>query len=105
MAYVDLGPLYNFSLAAGQAMTQSYVAEGNEFQPGQWFRAAISLASDNSPGATVAYGDSGSWPSVHGEKVVMGDNGAIELHVTIECVGSERVTGTLMWLSAPELGE
>jgi hypothetical protein len=49
MAVVDVAPLGYFTLSEGSYVTL-WNSESTEFMPGQWFRAAPWLDSDNSPG-------------------------------------------------------
>lgn len=104
MAYVDLGELGYYTLPPNSFVTV-WNAEGSEFQPGQWYRAAPWLDSDNSPGTSIVIGDTGSWPNRSGEAVWIDDNGNVNIALTIVNNGTSTAAVGFQWLSAPELGE
>jgi hypothetical protein len=104
MAFVDLGELGYYTIPQGGAVTL-WNSEGSEFKPGQWFRAAPWLDSDNSPGVTIVIGDTGSWPNRSGEAVWIDNNGNVNVAMTIVNTGTGTAAVGFQWLSAPELGE
>jgi hypothetical protein len=105
MAYVDLGQLGYFTLSEGWLMTWWNTA-GQEFQPGQWFRAAPWLDRDNSPGVSIVIGDTGNEGGGRsGEAVWIDDNGNVTVAMTVKNVGKGTAAVGVQWLSAPELGE
>ena len=104
IAYVDLGELGYYTLSENSAVTLSN-SEGQEFRPGQWYRAAPWLDSDNSPGVSIVIGDTGSWPNRYGEAVWIDNNGNVNIALTILNVGTGTAAVGFQWLSAPELGE
>jgi hypothetical protein len=68
MAYVDLGQLGYVTASPGWTWTVWNTA-GNEFKPGQSYRAAPWLDSDNSPGTSIVIGDSGTAQRRSGEAI------------------------------------
>jgi hypothetical protein len=104
MAYVDLGQLGYYTLSEGWYVTLWNTA-GQEFKPGQWFRAAPWLDRDNSPGVSIVIGDSGTAGGRSGEAVWIDDNGDVNVAMTVKNVGTGTAAIGFEWLSAPELGE
>lgn len=110
MAFVDTGELGFFTLKAGWYVTVTNSAGtnpngSNDFQSGQWFRAAPYLESDNSPGVSVVIGDSGTAGGRSGEAVSIDANGNIVVGLTVKNVGTGTAAIGMNWLSAPQLGE
>jgi hypothetical protein len=116
LAYVDLGELNYITLAPGWYSTVwatglvhvddgGFDIEQDEFQPGQWFRAAPWLDRDNSPGVSIVIGDSGTAGGRSGEAVSIDDNGNVNLAMTVVNVGTGTAAIGIQWLSAPQLGE
>jgi hypothetical protein len=104
MAFVDLGQLNYVTASPGWTFTVWNTA-GNEFKPGQWYRAAPWLDSDNSPGVSIVIGDSGTAQGRSGEAVWIDDNGNVTLAMTVVNVGQGTAAIGINWLSAPQLGE
>ena len=104
MAFVDLGEIDHFSLSPGWYATVWNTA-GDEFKPGQWYRAAPWLDSDNSPGVSIVIGDSGTAGGRSGEAVWIDNNGNVNVAMTVRNVGPGNAVIGINWLSAPELGE
>jgi hypothetical protein len=109
MAYVDTGELGSFTLKEGWYVTVTNSAptgsNGNDFQPGQWFRAAPYLESDNSPGVSIVIGDSGTAGGRSGEAVSINSDGQVVVGLTVVNVGKGNAAIGMNWLSAPQLGE
>jgi hypothetical protein len=104
MAFVDLGQLNYVTVSPGWTFTVWNTA-GNEFRPGQWYRAAPWLDSDNSPGVSIVIGDSGTAQGRSGEAVWIDADGNVNLAMTLVNVGQGTAAIGINWLSAPELGE
>jgi hypothetical protein len=116
LAYVDVGELYYITLAPGWIATVwntglvhvddgGFHIEQNEFQPGQWYRAAPWLDSDNSPGVSIVIGDSGTAAGRSGEAISINDDGNVQVAMTLVNVGVGTAAIGIQWLSAPQLGE
>jgi hypothetical protein len=110
MAFVDTGELGFFTLLQGWLVTVTNSAGanpngGNDFQAGQWFRAAPYLESDNSPGVSIVIGDSGTANGRSGEAVSIDANGKVVVGLTVVNVGTGTAAIGINWLSAPQLGE
>jgi hypothetical protein len=104
MAYVDLGELNYVTLSPGWVCT-AWNTAGSDFRPGQWYRAAPWLDSDNSPGTTIVIGDSGTAFGRSGESVSIDGNGNVIVLLTTKNVGKGTAAIGMQWLSAPEIGE
>ena len=115
MAFVDTGELGSVTLLQNWYVTVWNTAHesrglgglftGDEFQPGQWFRAAPYLEADNSPGVSIVIGDSGTAGGRSGEAVWIDANGNVNVALTVVNVGTGTAAIGINWLSAPQLGE
>ena len=116
MAYVDLGELAYITLAPGwyatvwstvlvDVDTDGFELAQSGLQPGHWFRAAPWLDLDNSPGVSIAIGDSGTTGGRPGEAVTIGADGNVNLAMSVVNIGTGTAAIGIQWLAAPELGE
>ena len=95
----DAGELAYVTLSKGRIVT---VWNTNpKFAPGQWYRAAPQLDTDNSPGATIVIGDSGTSAGRSGEALWIDNNGHVNVAMTVKNVGKETAAVGFNWASAP----
>jgi len=114
MAYVDLGELGYYTLSEDWIVTVwnnlPVVGIGlgftnSEAKPGQWYRVAPWLDADNSPGVSIAIGDSGTANGRSGEALSIDDNGNVVVAMTVVNTGKGTAAVGFQWLSAPQLTE
>jgi hypothetical protein len=104
MAVVNLGQLGYYTVSENAAVTL-WNSDDQEFRPRQWGRSAPWLDKDNSPGVSIAIGDTGSWPNRSGETVWIDEEGAVNIALTIVNVGVGTASVGFQRLSANARGE
>jgi hypothetical protein len=88
MALVETGQVGTFRISPGVPVD---MGGGQEVKPGHWFRFAVSVDSDNPPGA---------WIQITGESVDLQDNGTNTCSITMENnYFAQPVAITVSWLS------
>ena len=114
MAFADTGQLSYYTLSENWIVTVwntlPLVNIGlgfadSETMPGQWYRAAPWLDSDNSPGVSIAIGDSGTADGRSGESLSIDDSGSVVMAMTVVNTGKGTAAIGFQWLSAPQIGE
>jgi hypothetical protein len=100
MSYeVDVGAIGNFTLSEGWLVTM-WSPNPGEFAPGQWFRLAPQLSPDNSPGVSIAIGDTGD-TGRSGEGIFIDGDGNQNAAMTVLNNGKGTAALTINWLSTP----
>jgi hypothetical protein len=101
MSYeVDLGAIIaGYSLSPGWFVTVSQ-AIPFEFAAGQWYRLALALEADNSPGVSVVIADTHN-TGRSGEGVFIGDDGLQNASMTVYNNGKGTASFRINWLSSP----
>jgi hypothetical protein len=112
-ASVDTGQLAYYTLSENWLATFSntlplvgigFGLSDTEALPGNWYRAAPWLDTDNSPGVSIVIGDSGTANGRSGEALSMDDNGGVVVEMTVVNVGKGTAAIGFSWLSAPSVG-
>ena len=97
---VDVGAIIGgYSLSQGWYVT-AWRAIPGEFAPGQWYRLALALEADNSPGVSVVIADTHN-TGRSGEGVFVGNDHLQYAAMTVYNNGNGTASIRLNWLSTP----
>lgn len=96
---VNVGAIGDFTLSERWLVTMWNAISG-EFAPGQWFRLAPQLNSDNSPGVSIVIGDTANGGR-SGEAIWIDADGNQNAAMTVRNMGTGTASLRINWLSSP----